>query len=1018
MRDGGDGCAVERAIGELDLRRRVRPLTGADTWHTHPEPALGLAPLVFSDGPAGVRGPGWDACDTSALLPCPSALGALWDEDRVRRLGELLGDEARRKGVHVLLAPTLNLHRSPLAGRHFECFSEDPLLAARTGAALIRGIQSRGVAATAKHYVANDSETQRLTLDVRVDERVLREVYLAPFEAAVRAGVWVVMSAYNKVNGTTMSESSLLAEPLKGEWGFDGVVVSDWGAVRSTAAAALSAQDLAMPGPGGPWGEALAEAVERGEVPAGAVTEKLRRLLRLATRVHALPAPARPEAVAPAPGARAGAALPSGAAAEAGAAAAAPAACAPQAVAPTALPLPYGDLAGAAAAGLAPAGGGPAGVGPAPAAPAEAALEDGAPVGGATGGVPRAGSAAAGVALVPGDPVAVGLPSGISAGAALAGLAPAGGGPAVAGPAPASPAEAALEDGAPVGMNLSARDPAGVASAGGGPGGGAPAGGGAGAPGGGASGRGVSGEATGTAAGDEGAGVCRVLREGAAASFVLLENRGVLPLDPGSLRRVAVIGRHAVAPRVQGGGSSEVFPHRTVTPLAGLRAALPGRVRIAYEPGPQPAADPEPVGPRHARDPVTGAPGVRLRVLDADGAELATRAQPSGRVLEPELPPGAATVELTTLLHPDATGPWTLGLGGFGPLRLTVDAAPVLEGEFPPGTDDPAVIHVRPPLHTARVHLTAGRPVRVVARRGLAPGTGRATVLAAAPPAAGPTLASAAALEAARGADAVVVVVGTDEGGESEGRDRDTLRLDPGYGRFIGEIARANPRTVVVVNCGGPVELPWRADPGAVLLTWFPGQEGGAALADVLLGRAEPGGRLPTTWPAALADAPVRTTRPRRGVLPYEEGLHVGYRGWLRSGAAPAYWLGHGLGYTTWEFEGIGRPEPVPGGYEVPVRLRNTGGRRGREVVQVHLARPGSAVERPARWLAGWAAVEADPGAAVTARVRIPLRALEHWSARTRGWELEPGRFTLLAGRTAGDLPLRSVLDAGAPHGS
>ncbi|MFG2617487.1 glycoside hydrolase family 3 C-terminal domain-containing protein [Streptomyces sp. NPDC048507] len=850
MRDG-DGGEVDRLTGRLDLRRRIRLLTGADTWRTHPEPALGLAPLVFSDGPAGVRGPGWDACDTSALLPCPSALGALWDEDRVRGLGELLGDEARRKGVHVLLAPALNLHRSPLAGRHFECFSEDPLLAGRTGAALIRGVQSRGVAATAKHYVANDSETQRLTLDVRVEERVLREVYLAPFEAAVRAGVWVVMSAYNKVNGATMSESSLLAEPLKGEWGFDGVVVSDWGAVRSTAAAALSAQDLVMPGPGGPWGEALAEAVERGDVPVAAVTEKVRRLLRLATRVGAL------------------------------------AAAGPR-------PTPH----------PAPAGAGPASTGAAAGAPA--------------------------------------------------GAVPGGAGP---GPRPA--------------------------------GGGAPAGG-------------------------DGDPVREGLREAAAASFVLLENRGLLPLDSGSLRRVAVIGRHAVAPRVQGGGSSEVFPHGAVTPLAGLRAALPDRVRIAYEPGPQPAADPEPVGPRHARDPATGAPGVRLRVLDADGAELAARAQPCGRVLEPELPPGSATVELTALLHPDVTGPWTLALGGFGPLRLTVDGAAVLEGEFPPGTDDPAVIHVRPPLHTARVHLTAGRPVRVVARRGLAPGTGRATVLAAAPPPVGPARASAAALEAARGADAVVVVVGTDEGGESEGRDRDTLRLDPGYGRFIGEIARANPRTVVVVNCGGPLELPWRAAPAAVLLTWFPGQEGGAALADVLLGRAEPGGRLPTTWPAALDDAPVRTTRPRRGVLPYEEGLHIGYRAWLRSGTAPAYWLGHGRGYTTWEFEEIGSPEPAPGGYEVPVLLRNTGGRRGREVVQLHLARPGSTVERPARWLAGWAAVEADPGAAVTARVRVPLRALEHWSARTRGWELEPGRFTLLAGRTAGDLPLRSVLDTGA----
>lgn len=214
---GGDGEECVRLLADkLDLRQKVRLLTGADTWRTAAEPAVGLREMVFSDGPAGVRGPGWDERDTSALLPSASALAALWDEDRVRRLGALLGDEARRKGVHVLLAPTLNLHRGPLAGRHFECFSEDPLLAGRTGAALIRGIQSRGVAATAKHYVANDSETGRLTLDARIDERVLRELYLAPFELAVRAGVWLVMSAYNGVNGTTMSESCLLAEPLKG----------------------------------------------------------------------------------------------------------------------------------------------------------------------------------------------------------------------------------------------------------------------------------------------------------------------------------------------------------------------------------------------------------------------------------------------------------------------------------------------------------------------------------------------------------------------------------------------------------------------------------------------------------------------------------------------------------------------------------------------------------------------------------------------------------------------------------
>lgn len=157
------------------------------------------------------------------------------------------------------------------------------------------------MAATAKHFVANDAETDRLTVDVRVGERALREVYLAPFEAAVEAGVWVVMSAYNRVGGVAMAASGLLREPLKAEWGFDGVVVSDWGAARDPLEGAAAGLDLVMPGPDGPWGEALAAAVREGRVPESAVDEKVTRLLRLASRVGALedsgpsaPLPPRP----------------------------------------------------------------------------------------------------------------------------------------------------------------------------------------------------------------------------------------------------------------------------------------------------------------------------------------------------------------------------------------------------------------------------------------------------------------------------------------------------------------------------------------------------------------------------------------------------------------------------------------------------------------------------------------------------------------------------------------------------
>jgi beta-glucosidase len=282
-------------LARLSLEQKVRLLTGADVWALHPEPRIGLRRLVTSDGPAGVRGERWDERDPSANVPSPTALAASWDERRIERIGRLLAGEARRKGVDVLLAPTVNLHRTPYGGRHFENLSEDPLLTARMGAAYVRGVQAGGVAATVKHFVANDSETDRFTVDALVDERTLRELYLAPFESIVReAAPWAVMSAYNAVNGPTMTESPLQRDVLKTEWGFDGVVVSDWYAARSLAAAGDGLLDLVMPGPDGPWGDALVAAVRAGEVPESAIDDKVLRVLRLAARVGAL------EGVAPA----------------------------------------------------------------------------------------------------------------------------------------------------------------------------------------------------------------------------------------------------------------------------------------------------------------------------------------------------------------------------------------------------------------------------------------------------------------------------------------------------------------------------------------------------------------------------------------------------------------------------------------------------------------------------------------------------------------------------------------------
>ncbi|MCX5001580.1 glycoside hydrolase family 3 C-terminal domain-containing protein [Streptomyces sp. NBC_00638] len=975
----------ERLLGKLTLPEKVRLLTGATTWRTRAEPALGLREMVLSDGPAGVRGQSWDERDRSLLLPSASALGALWDEELVERLGGLLAAEARRKGVDVVLAPTLNLHRTPLGGRHFECFSEDPELTGRTGAALVRGIQAHGVAATAKHYVANDSETDRLTVDVRVSERVLREVYLAPFEAAVQAGVRVVMAGYNGVNGSTMTASPLLTDPLKREWGFDGVVVSDWGALRTGDPAARAGLDLAMPGPESAWGEALVRAVETGRVPRSAVDDKVRRLLTLADACGALGGPPPAPGAVPRPGPGL---LP----------------------APGAVPGPGPRLTSApeSSSQREPGPGFVPGTSssperdpaPAPSWPREAVPGSGpeavlsrgpeSPSGPGAPSQPELELLSAPAPSWPREPVPGSGPESSSQREPVSGFAPGASSSPERDPAPAPGAgpETVLshQPESPSGPEMTSPPEPEVPSAPEHPTAAAPV---AGRP-----------------------GALALLRTAVAASAVLLHNRGVLPLDPERLRTLAVIGAHAVLPRTQGGGSAGVFPERVVTPLDGIRAALGDGVRVVHAAGPSNDAPPPPLTPDLCTDPVTGDPGVRLRLLDVAGRELHSEHRTGGRQLEPPLVPGAHTVEIGALLLPGISGRWTLGIGGFGRMSIAVDEHGVLAGEFAKETDDPAVVHVNPPVHRVPVSLTAGRPVRVVARRELAPGTGRATVVTAAPPRPDAAAALADATRAAREADAAIVVVGTTEHGESEGYDRTDLGLGGHQDALVRAVTEANPRTVVVVNSGGPVELPWRARAGAVLLTWFPGQEGGAGLADVLFGRAEPGGRLPTTWAAALADAPVTRTGPTGGRLDYGEGLHIGYRAWARHHREPAYWFGHGLGYTTWSYDGLSVPDAIVAGepFTVRVEVRNTGPRPGREVVQVYLAGPPGPLERPERWLAGYTAVRAEAGERTTAVVRIPARALRHWSQDEHAWRTQPGPYRVLAGRSAGALPLTATV--------
>ena len=793
-------------VARLSLEQKVRLLTGADFWSLHEEPEAGLRRLVVSDGPAGVRGETWDERDTSANVPSPTALAATWDEALVERLGALLAYEARRKGVDVLLAPTVNLHRTPYGGRHFECFSEDPLLTARIGVAYTRGVQAGGVGATVKHFVANDSETQRFTLDARVDERALRELYLAPFDAIVNeGGVWSVMAAYNRVNGHTMTESPLLRAILHDEWGFDGLVMSDWFATRSTAETARAALDLAMPGPDSPWRDALADAVRAGEVDEAAIDDKVLRILRFAARVGAL------EGTRPAP-------------------------------APT-----FDDTE-------------------------------------------------------------------------------------------------------------------------------------------------IAGE----------------LRRTAAAGFVLARNENhALPLDRSQLGRVAVVGPNAAVARTLGGGSATVFPPYTVSPLEGLREALDvGRVEHA-------------VGVRAStRTPLARVPGVEVRFVAEDGTVLATEQRPGTAFnwlggFGPDVPSErVARVEAHATVRADEAGTYEIGGSGVGRLSLSVGGEQRFDEqlELPEGADIVEGLMI-PPQKVHPVELAAGEEVDVVLAYEVGSGGdefdvgGASFQLNLQPPHPSDDDGIDQAVALARDADAAIVVVGTTEEVESEGFDRTSLALPGRQDELVQRVAAVNPRTVVVVNAGAPVLLPWADEVAAVLLAWFPGQEFGHALADVLLGDAEPGGRLPTSWPASEEHLP--STEPVDGVLDYGEGLAVGYRDPDRDDRYP---FGHGLGYTGWEYRSIGAPDGVAPGedFAVAVTIANTGERAGREVVQVYADRPDGAVERPPRWLAGFAVVDAEPGDEVTVRITVAARSLEHWNG---GWTVEPGRFGLAAGPSAAAQPVRTEVE-------
>ena len=788
---------VDDLVGQLTLEEKCAMVRGRTAWIIPGCERLGIPDWCVSDGPVGARG---RAVGPGLVVPGPSAIAATWNPALVEELGVALGIECNDRKVDVLLAPTVNLHRSPRGGRHFESYSEDPELSSRICVAYINGVQSRRVGACVKHFVANDQEFERFTINVDVDERSLREIYLPPFEAAVKeANVQSVMGAYNFVNGDhACAHPDLLVGVLKDEWGFDGFVVSDWGAIKETVAPARHGLDLEMPGPGRWWGKGRLEgAVASGEIEEALLDDKVRRIIGFLEWAGRLGTPTEHE---------------------------------------------------------------------------EVSTE--------------------------------------------------------------RPEHRAL------------------------------------------------------------------VRRAGAESMVLVKNEGgLLPLAQEGT--IALIGPGVADTAMLGGGSATLVPHRETSVLEVMSERLGDRL-VGHAQG----VDMRRNAPSVPADWI-GDDGVTFDMYDGIGFDgerfdSISRPTPFSVWFGDDWPEDRDTmsVRATFTLTPPETGRYRACALGFAHAKLYIDDELIADNEV-----DGFSAGLGRHGGNGFLHLEAGRTYQV--RLDHVPrdrGQWICTVDVGLQLAEGDRdqmLAEAEQLAAE--AATAVVVVGSNSEWESEGGDRDSISLPNDQDELVERVRAANPNTVVVLNCGAPMTLPWLDSVPAALLAWYPGQEAGEAISDVLLGDADPGGRMPTTWARHEHDTPAFLNYPgEAGEVRYGEGIFVGYRHYDARAIEPMIPFGHGGSYTTFDW---GEPTVAGSGTDlvVEVPLTNTGDRPGSEVVQVYVAPAQHVVPRPRKELAGFAKVQLAPGEAGIARVTLSSRSFARWDPGVHDWVVDPGSYALVIAASASD---------------
>ncbi len=910
-RNPGVEQRVESILARMTVSEKLDYIGGTG-YSIRAIPRLGLPEIVMSDGPIGVRNYG-----PATAYPAGIGLAATWNTELAGRMGAALGRDARARGVHILLGPGLNIYRSPLCGRNFEYLGEDPFLAARMVVPLVRGIQERGVLATAKHYAGNNQEYDRHTVSSELDERTLREIYLPAFQAAVvegRAGC--VMSAYNPVNGVHCTENDFLNNTiLKREWAFDGILMSDWGATYDGIAAANGGLDLEMP-TGAHMNSSLLTAIEDGRVSQAAIDDKVRRILRKTIEMGFLDRPQLDTSISLADPASSQVAL---------------------------------DVARESVV----------------------LLKNDGPI------LPLARDEKRSVILI-GDNAYPGVP--------------AGGGSSYT--TPINPISVLEGMRAAAGPNLTITHlPSpylpyiGFATV----------------------------DQTGAS------------QPGFSAAYFNNRNLSGEPVIRRIDREIAFDwGDGSPDPSLPANGFSVRWTSRLTVEQTGLI-----RFESRSDDGIRVYLDGLPIlddWSDHSARPIvwsvqvsagevheltveyyenTGRATVNLlaRINPNQGAQLEHLDQQGnpqpGLLAEYFNNTQLAGTPAYVRIDADVNFEW--GTASPAPLVTADDFSARWSGrirfaaagkyQFNTRSDDGIRIYLDGQLlindwseHAAR---SSGAVISVEANRNYPlmieyyENTGDAVSQFSW----WPVFLS----DAVKNADVAVICAGFASESEGEGFDR-TFALPGAQSAMIGDVAATNANTIVVLFGGGAMEIQsWLGAVDALVHAWYPGQNGGKAIAEVLFGDVNPSGKLPATFEKQWEANPVYSyyDAPSGGATFYREGVFVGYRGFDRLGVEPLFPFGFGLSYTSFEYSHL---EIAPGNsmngtrVQISFSIKNTGTRVGAEVAQIYLEPPPSPVERPVRELKGFAKILLQPGETRRVMVQVDQRSLAYFDAVGSRW--------------------------------